>query len=244
VSGDQVKNAVEFFWRQAGQDEPFPRSLEAAAAWGLPVAIVKLPRLWIADIQGELQKCGISWAAPTVPTCLRGFMLAFRGKGFLFIDGSDPTAEQRYSLAHEIAHFLVDYYLPRLEAIEKLGVEIIAVLDGDREPTLRERVHAALSAAKIGAYEHIARREQLTTPEREDVADAVAVELLAPSPAIWLRIRGWVPSVSAIMARELLREVLDNEFGLPGFAASGVADALVARWWPRPPFREWLGIKK
>jgi hypothetical protein len=244
VSGPQVKKVVEFFWRQAGQDEPFPRSLEGAATWGLPVAVVKLPRLWIADIQRELHRYGITWAAPTGPTCLRGFMLAFGGKGFLFINGSDPPDEQRYSLAHEIAHFLVDYYLPRLQAIEQLGAEIISVLDGEREPTLRERVHAALSAATIGTYEHIARREQLSTPVREDAADAVAVELLAPSSAIWPRVRSWVGKTSMETARRRLRELLGHEFGLPTFAAVGVADFLVARWRTRPPFSEWLGIKK
>jgi hypothetical protein len=245
VNDAVVRRAADFFWEQAGMDEPFPRSLEAPASWGLPVAIVKLPRLWVGDVQGELLRYGVSWAGPAATVCLRGLMLAARGNGFLFINGSDLPEEQRYSLAHEVAHFLLDYYLPRLDAVAKLGRGIIGVLDGDRTPTPDERVHAALSAAHIGTYEHVARREeQLTVPAREHAADALAVELLAPPHEVWRRLRGATDTLSAEAGGEYLHELLADEFGLPAFAAAGTADLLVNSWWPRPSFRQWLGIKK
>ncbi|HZQ09243.1 MAG TPA: ImmA/IrrE family metallo-endopeptidase [Anaerolineae bacterium] len=34
----------------------------------------------------------------------------------IFLDGSDPANEQRITVAHEIAHFLVDYQMPRARA--------------------------------------------------------------------------------------------------------------------------------
>jgi hypothetical protein len=239
-----VRRAAEFFWKQAGGDEPFPRSLETPASWGLPIAIVKLPRLWVEDAQAELLRYGISWVGPAAAVCLRGLMLAARGRGFLFINGSDPPSEQRYSLAHEIAHFLLDYYLPRLDAVAKLGPGILDVLDGDRQPTMRERVHASLSAARIGTYEHIARREpQLTLPDREDAADALAVELLAPQQAVWRRLQGGMTDLSGNACGEYLRELLTEHFGLPDFAATGTADLLARRWQRTPSFRQWMGMK-
>jgi hypothetical protein len=244
MPSQEVQQAVDFFWRAAGAIEPFPRELEEPAAWGLPVAIVKLPRLWMIDIQCELRHYGVAWTAPAdAPLRLSGFMLARRGSGFLFIDGSEPACERRYSLAHEIAHFLVDYHLPRQRAIDMMGPAIRPVLDGERPATLAERVHATLAAVHIGRYEHLVRRDEIYIPSLEDRADAVAVELLAPEEQVWHRVRGWINALSVEEAQPRVRKLLASEFGLPAFAAAGVGDMLIARWWPTPRFREWLGIK-
>jgi Zn-dependent peptidase ImmA (M78 family) len=39
--------------------------------------------------------------------------MARAGHGFISLDGSDADDERRFSLAHELAHFLLDYQDPR-----------------------------------------------------------------------------------------------------------------------------------
>ena len=47
-----------------------------------------------------------------------------------FCERTDIPAEQRLTIAHEVAHFLADYLLPRQQIMRRLGVEMAAVLDG------------------------------------------------------------------------------------------------------------------
>lgn len=244
MSAADIEEAAGYFWRCAGSEETFPRALETAAAWALPVAIVRLPRLWVADVESRMLITGYEWKGPDPSLRLRGFMLATRGKGFLFVDGSDPPEEQRYSLAHEISHFLLDYYLPRLDAISKLGVAITEVLDGFRGPTIRERVHASLTATQIGTYEHIAQRNQLAEPASEDRADLLTVELLAPTKEVFRRCKALLAGKSREASSEIVHSILTRDFGLPEFAAAGTTGKLIARWWRQPTFSQWMGIKK
>lgn len=243
MTSQGVRHAVDYFWGQAGLKEPFPRTLEMPTIWALPVAVVRLPRLCVAEVEEQLSRYGFLWNGPEPSLSLRGFMLATRGRGFLLINGSDPPAEQRYSLAHEVAHFLLDYHLPRLDAIDKMGIGIVDVLDGVREPTLYERVHASLAAAHIGTYEHISQ-PGLSLPDVEDRADTVAVELLAPADDVWRRCHPLVNGNSREVGAQLVQRLLSTDFGLPEFAAAATARLLVRRWWPQPTFQQWMGIKR
>ena len=242
-------DAAEFFWKAAGQKERFPRNLEAPASWGLPVAIVKLPRLWGVDIRRYLQNTFTGQLSVPDYLPLRGFMLAADGKGLLFLNGGDPRDEQRYSLAHEIAHFLLDYYLPRLRTIEILGSGICEVLDGHRHATVDERVHAVLAAAPIGMYEYrLCKAADLGSApaihdESEAAADELAVELLAPFNAAIKQMKGFRADDNFGAFQSRLRAKLIKVFGLPVFAAEGIAAVYAGRCGRRKTFKQWIGIE-
>src|SRR5262245_40736818 len=109
------------FWRAAGFLEPFPRSLERAIAWALPLVVVKLPSLTIERMQGWLANRNIAIDCPVGDRLLRASLLAYRGVGVVFLDGSDSPDEIRFSLAHEVAHFLLDYLRRRMQLVANLG---------------------------------------------------------------------------------------------------------------------------
>jgi Zn-dependent peptidase ImmA (M78 family) len=139
------------------------------------------------------------------------------GQGIIFLDGSDPGDEQRFSLAHELAHFLRDYLRPRCLASQRLGESVLEVLDGDRPPRHEERVHALLAGIQLGFHVHLMERSpdgNIVSDAIEDVerdADRLALELLAPSAEVLEEARQYPPE----RRRETLVHALVDVYGLP-----------------------------
>lgn len=108
-----VDEQAAAFWRRVGDPPSFPRDLEAAILWGLPLAIVKLPRLRPGAVDDWFRRRGRAHGVGGADRALRACLVAFRGRGVIFLDAADAAAEFRFSLAHEAAHFIVDYLVPR-----------------------------------------------------------------------------------------------------------------------------------
>ena len=242
----EITQRAEKFWHKAGFTEPFPRSLESAIAWALPVTVVKLPRLELSDLNQWLLQRRVFLPFTITIGCLRACLVARAGRGVIFLDGSDPDDEQRFSLAHEIAHFMLDYLLPRQRALVVLGKEGRPVLDGTRPPTSEERLEGILQGGEVGTFTHLMDRSetgdvrQIRILEAEDRADRLALELLAPRVAILSRLRDEGILWKEPSAFELVSETLKQAFGLPEFVAEYYGRMLVMVHRPAGSFREWL----
>jgi hypothetical protein len=201
--------------------------LDHAVALALPLGIVQLPALRAASLRAWLARRGLSGLADVGDRPLRAGLVALAGHGLVFLDGTDPPDERRFSLAHEVAHFLADYWWPRQRAARQLGPACLEVLDGLRRPTRAERIDAVLAGAALGTHVHLMERTPDGHPagaalaEAERFADALALELLAPAElAAQVEPAGPDPA-------GCLRE----RFGLPLPLARAYADRL----WPGPP---------
>lgn len=211
---------VEDFWATAGAPPAYPRDLRRAAR-KLPMDAVFMDGVSVARIRAWFERIGhpVPLSEPDRP--LRACLIAWRGAGFAFIDARDDAAEQRFSLAHELAHFLRDYLRPRAMVAERLGKATLEVLDGDRPPTPDERLHALLRNVTVGPFAHLLRRDDsgrpLTPAERdaEGAADRLAFELLAP-----------FAEVSELERAELVGQLVDA-FGLPPAQARAYAAVLM-----------------
>jgi hypothetical protein len=226
------------FWDAAGGPEPFPRRLESAVLWALPVAIVKLPRLRVASVQGWLAAHDSALDLDVSDRRLCACLVAHRGVGVIFVDGADGDDEQRVSLAHETAHFLVDYLEPRERVLSRSGPNIAEVLDGRRQPTNAERIDGVLAGVPIGVHRHfLSRGDGHGWISRESRADQLALELLAPRAEVLRRLR-------AGGGRDDVRckALLESDFGLPPAAAADYAESLATPTIARPSVRKWLGI--
>lgn len=221
-----VGELAERFWAVAGPPPPLPRDLTAAATAGLPLRVVNLAALSLDGVRGWLARCGVPCPAGEPDRPLRACLFTWAGGGFVFLDRADPADERRFSLAHEVAHFLRDYDAPRRRAAARLGPAVLAVLDGARPPTADERVHAVLRQVPVGPHVHLLHRDADGAPrgaaERaaEDAADRLAFELLAPAEML--------AGEGGVRAAE---RRLRAEFGLPDVAALAYAAAL----FPAPP---------
>ncbi len=244
-----LRNVVDRFWIAAGEMEPFPRRLEGPVAWALPLAIFKVPRLCVQDVERRLAESGITFRVATQDRVLHGCLVAFGGKGIVFLDGGDPDDELRFSLAHEVGHFLVDYIWPRDRALKRLGPAIAEVLDGRRRPTLAERVDAVLGDAPIGVHTHL--MDRLTSGEvgcgrisgAEHRADRLALELLAPEEEVFRLLGLELRSAEQNRERQLAL-LLERRFGLPPLVAREYSRFLIGVGRRPPSVREWLEIDR
>jgi hypothetical protein len=154
------------------------------------------------------------------------------------VSNADSPEEQRLTIAHEVAHFLADYLLPRQQVIQALGPQMAEVLDGSRPPTPAERAAAILSHVRLGAHVHLLPRPGIdagndrTVAHLEDRADRLALELVAPQACI----RDVLDALSARqgITSEIARAALARRFGLPAYAFDETIRRMVRR--PLPSF--------
>jgi hypothetical protein len=243
-----LQAAADDFWRAAGEVEPFPRSLEAPVLWALPLFIVKIPRLTLSDVRTKLAGYGISFGVDGPNRNLYGCLVAFAGKGVVMLDGSEPADELRFSLAHEVGHFIIDYLQPRNRALRRLGPAIVDVLDGLRPANKEERIDAVLSDVRIGVHTHLMDRMPSgaigcgRVSGSEFRADRLAFELLAPEEAVLAEARAPGFACTADDNAAAVRAALVEVFGLPVTSARQYAHFLNTAGERRPSIRSWLGM--
>lgn len=243
----EAQAMAEAFWRRAGEIEPFPRTMQAAIMRALPVAIVLLPRLHLSSVERWLHQRHVPFRFPCENRRLHGCVVAYRGLGVIFADGTDGPGELRLTLAHEVAHFLVDYLQPREEALARLGPAFAAVLDGHREPTVQERVHTVLNHVHVGVYHNLIERRADGQPllsaiwDAEDRADRLALELVAPAQAVLAQVDLTLPHYSQRHAAVVQR--LIQTFGLPEDMADWYGRALLQSIGKGLSWLEQLGLR-
>lgn len=236
------------FWEPARHlARQFPRDLESAISWSVPLFVVRLPNLWVHDLENYLRQRRLAASMGVADRPLHGCVIGVRGKGFIVVDGTDGAREIRFTMAHEVAHFLLDYQEPRQCALERLGPEIEDVLDGQRSPTPAERVDGLLANAPLGLYAHFMHRvggevAASAIVDAESEADLLGFELLAPEGEVWNAVpkNFWQCSFSA--RRSSLQRLLVRRFGLPNEAAQKYAAILSRSRFGGPSVREWLEI--
>lgn len=222
-----VSELAGAFWAKTQDVEPFPRNLRRPIARAVRLAVVLLPKLSVRAAMDWLQNCGMVCEFPGVDRPLRACLVARRGHGVALIDGTDGDAEQRFSIAHELAHFLRDYWSVRRRISKRLGAGVLEVLDGERPPTTQERMHALLRNEALGFHLHLMERDLDGNPatqaiaKSEDDADRLAYELLAPAEHVL--------ADGASSNTHALVERLQRHYGLPGPQAVRYAGILRPR---------------
>ncbi|MDT0264336.1 ImmA/IrrE family metallo-endopeptidase [Jatrophihabitans lederbergiae] len=220
---------IDRFWGENAGPEQFPRDLQLPILINLPVAIIEIDDLTVANLDQWLQVHQLPTFAAVANRPLRGCLAAYAGVGILFVDRSDDHDQRRVTVAHEIGHFVLDYLLPR-EDVARRRPDLLAVLDGERAPTDAERFDALLADVPVGFHTHLLERDahgghlSSATAQVEDRAERLALELLAPMRSVMRE------TATAADSRAVLRE----RFGLPAGLATRYANH-IARLRPQRP---------
>lgn len=250
MTDHEAHELAERFWRGALAKEAFPRGLESTVLQVLPLVIIKLPGLGVATMRQWLRTRGVQVGALAPDRGLRGGLFARGGVGVVFLDGTDPANEARFSLAHEVSHFLLDYLWPRQAAVLALGEGIREVLDGHRTPSHEERLSAVLRRVKLGCFTHLLDRDgfgqimRAAVLDAEDRADRLALELLAPRQQVLTDAGRRGIRLNDSGSGAALAELLAETYGLPESSAVLYAQHLLGVNRGRESFRDWLGIGK
>ncbi|HEX8221616.1 MAG TPA: ImmA/IrrE family metallo-endopeptidase [Chloroflexia bacterium] len=239
-----IENAAREFWALAGGVPGYPCDLESSIPYALPLHVRVVPGLRVSHANGYARDSRLPYRFSGRDRRLCGCLLAYLDVGIIFLDAGIAEDERRFTLAHELAHFLLDYRGPRLRCIEALGEGIRAVLDGLRPPTLEERVHAVLAGTPLGVVGHLMERTAVGLPSStvlgiESRADRLALELLAPASLVMEKAetrRG----MSHRERASRLAALLMREHGLPAGVAGKYASGLLHRSGDGPGFRDWL----
>jgi hypothetical protein len=221
MDDSELERRAAEFWADTDLADSFPRNIEQAIALKLPVTVVKLPILTIRTIARWLQRHNHRPVFPSYRPDLMGCLYADGGHGFVFLCGADEPEEQRLTLAHDIAHFLVDYWWPRLFVIQTMGVSIIDVLDGHRPARTRERASAILARVRLCPHWHLLPRHGADPDSDghiacvEDRADNLGRELVAPRSRILQLLRALPPRQRA--DADAACGALATFFGIPPY---------------------------
>jgi len=196
--------------------EPYvgiPRNLVAEVPLALPVELVPLAKLSSEKVRGWLARRGISHRVADFERLLHGCLVANAGRGFLFYDSEDGESEQRFTQAHEVAHFVLDHWLPRCRAERLFGKKIVPVLDRVRSPSQEEALAAVLGDVSLEIEVKLMERDPAGSIENGEVteselrADRLALELLAPAARVIPGLKGREGSMAYAWVAEC--------FGLP-----------------------------
>ena len=239
-----IENTAQEFWALVGTTPSYPCDIKAAITLTLPLELYPIAGLRVKDVLDWAERIRLNCHIRGRDRRLHGCLIADRGKGTIFFDTRDHEDEQRFTLAHELAHFLLDYQAPRQRALTILGETILPVLDGDRPPALAERLHAVLDTVPLGVMSHLMERPDEGLPSNividvEDRANRLALELLAPALPLENVMELAITPRGFSTRLAFLTEMLIAHYGLSGAIASSYAHYLL-RQLGEPTFRDWL----
>lgn len=232
IANAHISSIAKEFWRQVGLESTPPYDIQGAVNLILPVDIICLSELSITKIDLWLKNRGISISVGVGDRALHGFILAFKGSGFIFIDGTDTEDERRYTIAHEASHFILDYKRPRDRAVDKLGTRILEVLDGQREATTKERIDGILSSISIRPFTHLLEKSgdgsfiSSEVFDAENDADSLALELLAPASKIIQETRTKSGKIPFDEFKDKCSQLLVDKYGIPVSISNDYATGL------------------
>ena len=226
----RTREVADQFWKSIPHLQTFPADIERAVACSsLPIHIDIIPGLSISYIETWIQEHNFPARLNKDQSELHGFLLAQRGHGIIFVNGMDPLDERRFTIAHELAHFMMDYQLPRAKYLKLFGDNILNVLNGDRMPTVEERLQFIFTDIPSPFLTHTLDQREITSYERTAVwktewrTDALAIEILAPFRTVVSRLRKRKIEKKFEPVFRQAASMLVTDFGLPVGIATAYA---------------------
>lgn len=243
-----ILETAQDFWESARVPRSVPADLETACQRALPLSLISMSELSIQKVFEWSRKLGLDVRTPTVNRPLHAMLWAFKGHGFLFVNASDSFEDRLFSMAHESAHFILDYQMVRQRATKTVGPEVCNALDGERIASLDERIHGALQGISVQPHTHLLARtsdgliQSASVLLSESMADHLAFELLAPSEAAFKVFSSALERTTRDAAEAMLCAQLQENFGFPPRAAKTYAAIIRDRTFPGRSISEWLSL--
>lgn len=247
-SKPQIERIAREFWSKADPVHRQTLDISSAVDEVLPVDVIYLKRLSLAEIKHWLENRGVKTEFEVNDRPLHGVIMIQEGFGFIFVDADDGTIQQRFTIAHEVSHFLLDYQIPRENAMLAIGTEIEDVLNGKAEATRFQQVKALIKGISIQPYTHLTEKSadgsflNWMNYTSENEADYLALELLAPRSVV---IKGTIATARRLNYNQFTRkceEILMENYQIPAEVAHQYAVELAYSITNGPSFLDKLGL--
>lgn len=182
----QIERIAREFWATSYAEFRYNYDIIKVVESSPNVHLIRIPQLNPTKITSWLTSRKIDIPVENNDRSLDGALLIQNGTVIMFIDTAENDIRQRYTLAHQVSHFLLAYQMPKERAIIKLGKEIAAALKDDTEAPVTQLVQSALQGMTGAAYTLLIEKSEDAFPSDrlnllpESPADTLALELLAP----------------------------------------------------------------
>ena len=245
--GVSTRYWADWFWKRAGGRFDFPADIGYAAMSALEVYVEEVADLTTGTAVSRSKRSNAQRHENIGERRIRGCLIVGRSGAAILVEMNDDEAQKRFTIAHECAHFILEVRRYKGDAALSLGHEFVDVLHGFREATPTERVDAWLHNVRADAFVHFMDRTPsgeygcARTRDAECLADDLAVEILAPRPAL-------VESLSSFgrmdFSESLItaRRIAERRFGLPAEIAERYANRVVWQLRGGPSTAERFGL--
>ncbi|HQR09069.1 MAG TPA: hypothetical protein PLN21_19765, partial [Gemmatales bacterium] len=175
---EDLEHCAATFWEPIPERSSFPRDLERYLPLHYQASIKSLPGLTVQRVDEWLSTNGIGSTGPSNSRRLDGCIIAQKGLAILFIDAALSVDERRMIVAHETAHYWIDYEVPRRRMKLRYGDGGLQILDQERPAETVEILMATAVGASIQAFYHYHFKEHKQETEVEQRANTLACLLI------------------------------------------------------------------
>lgn len=239
-----VRYWSDWFWKRAGGRFDYPVDIAYAATCALDVYVDQVAGLTTVSAAAHIG-CGGLWSLDGAEErSLHGCVVVGRSGGAILVEKSDDEAEKRFTIAHEVSHYILEVKQRHERATDRMGRDFSDILYGFREATPTERIDAWLNNTRSEVFAHFMDRAPgggygcSRTLDAECLADDLALEILAPRSELIaaISLMGFSESLKAA------RGISGRRFGLPEGVAEWYASRVVWQLMGGPSTAERFGF--
>lgn len=239
---------AQWFWRRAGGWPTPPVDIGYAATCALEVGVRQVPGLTTGNAVHHLRHFGVARADSGSERELHGCISIGSRGGMILVEMCDDDSQQRFTVAHEVSHYILEVHRHHRRAAQRMGDDYVAALYGRREATSTERIDTWLNNLRSSSITHFMDRGSNggyscgNTLEAECSADRLALEILAPR----VEMVRTVLDCRKLPFRDVddaVRRFAEKRFGLPNEVAGPYASRLVWELTGGPSTAERFGLE-
>ncbi len=244
----QIERIAREFWSTINPEYRDNFDILGAVEASLTINLIKIQDLGLRKIEDWSKARNISVKIDANDRNVHGILFITDGTVLMFVEEEGDEIQQRFTIAHEVSHFLLDYKIPRERALLEFGTEIEEVLNGNLEATHSQLVTSMIKGINLEPYSFLIEKTgngsflSWSNFNAENEADYLALELLAPRAKI---INETVSSARRLTYSQFTKksqEILIDKYRIPSEVARQYASELAYSITNGPSFLDKLGL--
>ena len=111
----------DWFWKRAGGRSGFPADISYAATCALDVYVDEVANLTPVSAAAYVGREGPWLLDRAEERSLHGCVIVSRSGGAILVEKSDDEAEKRFTIAHEVSHYILEVKRHHERASARMG---------------------------------------------------------------------------------------------------------------------------